>query len=153
MTRKLYRQRLTRVLLYYDASEESRAALIHACSICRAFEAELYILVVVDIESIVACASAPFTALTRTDLNACANSFLDEALRHTSIEGTNAKGGVAFGEIICCIKEKASAIDACAIVIGHRKRTWLSRIWFSLNVSERLLNEADQRIVIAVKPT
>jgi|SRR5580698_3199731 nucleotide-binding universal stress UspA family protein len=153
MTGKTGVQGLARVLLYYDASYESRAALIHACSLCRAFEAELHIQVVVDIESAVACAGAPFTVLAKTDLDECANAILDDALRRSYAKGTNAKGIVSFGEVICCMKETASAIDACAMVVGHRKRAWLSRLWFSVDIAERLLNEADQRIVIAVKPT
>jgi nucleotide-binding universal stress UspA family protein len=140
------------ILAYYNASDECRAALIHACALGRAFGTEIHILVVADIESSIACAAGPFSALAKMDPYESAQARLEEAFSLARAEGTAVRGTIEFGEVISCIDKKTDELGASTVVVGHRKRSWFSRAWLSGNVAARLLDLGVQRVVIVVTP-
>jgi nucleotide-binding universal stress UspA family protein len=139
--------------VYYDASPESQAALTHACVLGRAFNADLHVLVVSDINSVIACAESVFSNISSTaNLDDAAEAFVGSAIRQAREEGRTIEGHIEMGEPSCCIIEKAASLNACAVVIGRRKRSWLQRAWLRDQMVWRLLNAEDRRIVITVGP-
>ncbi|WP_251031333.1 universal stress protein [Paraburkholderia strydomiana] len=116
-----------RILLVYDATDESHAALLRCSQLSVELSAQVDVVLVVDLVS--------STARSAGTLNDLVYSHLEEAARHTlwaavdqlADKGVTAQGHLTFGRTVDAILRQVAVLNSHIVVVGHRTRKGLSR--------------------------
>jgi nucleotide-binding universal stress UspA family protein len=118
----------TRVLLAYDGSIEGRRALREGAKLAQLCQAEVFLLAVVELPSVV----TPDAGLAIPISNQTANyeSTLAEGVERLKELGFSPTARLEAGDPGQTIADVAEEIGAQLVVVGHRPQGRLARWWF-----------------------
>jgi nucleotide-binding universal stress UspA family protein len=117
-----------KVLLAYDGSVEGRRALREGAKLAQLFNAEVFLLAVVEVSSIM----TPEAGLTIPIDEQMENyrAILAEGVNRLEALGFSPTARVEMGDAGQKIVEVAAEIGAQLVVVGHRPQGPLARWWF-----------------------
>ncbi|WP_298134634.1 universal stress protein [Acidiferrobacter sp.] len=139
-----------KMLLCYDGTRESHAALRRGAELARGCSATVHLLAVVrtSATSIVGeslSSDAPFVEQTRQT-----EEILKEGIAQLGALGLKAQGHVVLGEPIDEIARAAQALEVDLIVLGHHTKSGFAR-WWQGSVGESLLDRSHCSILICIE--
>jgi nucleotide-binding universal stress UspA family protein len=134
------------MLLVYDGTVESQAALAHCSRLSLALSAEVDVMSVVDSITSNARSAGMLSDLAYTHLEEAARHTLHTAVGKLAENGVTAHGYLCIGRTVDAVSRHAVASRSDIVVVGHRSRRGLSR-WFGqrplhLDLAERLRGSA-----------
>jgi nucleotide-binding universal stress UspA family protein len=138
------------LLVYYDGSPESRAALLRATQLGYALTGTVHVLSVVDIGSAIGSSHGYLSEVVCSQLESAAKEVLKEAMDHLRDSGTVAYGHLAMGNAVDSMARYASLLNAELLVLGHRNPRGLARWWGPRPYHVELVKRAAGRAVITV---
>lgn len=138
------------LLVYYDGSPESRAALLRAAQLGYALTGTVHVLSVVDIASAIGASHGCLPDVVCLQLESAAKEALREAMDHLKDSGTVAFGHLATGNAVDSMARYASLLNAELLVLGHRNPRGLTRWLGPRPHHAELVKRAAGRAVIAV---
>lgn len=138
------------VLVYYDGSNESRAALQYVARLGSALAATVHVLSVVDIGSSVGASLGYLSDMACLQIEGNAKQTLKEALDYLRESGTVARGYLAAGHVVDSMAEYAQVLNAELLVLGHRNQRGLAGLWPQSANHAELVKRAAGRAVITV---
>ena len=117
-----------KVLLAYDGSIEGRRALREGAKLAQLCRAEVFLLAVVELTSIM----TPETGFTIPieEQNANYEAILAEGVKRLEALGFSPTSKLEMGDPGQKIAETAEGIEAQLVVVGHRPQGPLARWWF-----------------------
>jgi nucleotide-binding universal stress UspA family protein len=120
-----------KLLLVYDGSAESQAALERCAQLSLALSAQVDVVSVVDAESANAHCGGLLSDLAFHRLEELARSTLDHAVSQLTGDGIVASGYVSFGRLNDVVLRHTQAFNPDLVVVGHRPQARRSRWWRS----------------------
>ncbi|QGZ60169.1 universal stress protein [Paraburkholderia acidiphila] len=117
------------MLLVYDGTSESQAALQRCSQLSLALCAPVDVVAVVDAESVNASCGGLLGDVAYTHLEEMARSTLGDAVAQLANIGITANGYVKYGRIADVVARHAQTFNPDLIVLGHRARAGRSRWW------------------------
>jgi len=143
----------SRMLLVYDDTAESQAAL-HRCSqLSLALCAQVDVVSIVDSVTASATCAGMLSDLACSSMEAHARHAIDTAVGHLSNLGVTAYGFVKYGRPVDVIPLHAAAFHADIVVVGHRVRKGLERWWgerpVHLDLAERVRGAAIVTVTVS----
>ncbi len=140
----------SRILLYYDGTREARVALQRAADFAHALDAHTDVLAVVDTGAALAATGWYLSDLACATIQDQALITLREALDHMAGNGIEAKGHVAFGDVVDSISRHAGMLNSDMLVVGHRPRGKLAR-WLGGGYAHTdLVERCSGRVVVTI---
>ena len=139
-----------RILLCYDGSAEGRNALREGAEVAQCMQAETHLLAVIR----GAPGGGVVEGLSEHALRCedeASGRILQEGVDWLRERGLEAHGDIVFGNAIEEITRKVEEIHPDLIVVGHRKRSRLSR-WWSDAEDATLLDRVQCSVLVAVNP-
>ncbi|MFM0075958.1 universal stress protein [Paraburkholderia sediminicola] len=134
---------LSRMLLVYDGTDESHAALSRCAELSLALSAQVDVISVVDSVSANANSAGMLSDLAYMRLEESARHTLRIAIGKLADNGISAHGYVTFGRTVDAVSRHAATFNSDIVVLGHRTRKGLSRWWSDrpvhLDLAERLI--------------
>src|ERR1700712_1682997 len=118
-----------RILTCYDDTAEMKAALHHATSLGKSLRAELHGLVVINIAAMVSSTLGLPSDGAYLNIEDTARETLKRGLDLADERGVSAHGHVAIGNIVDNVRHYAESLRADFVVLGHRRRSGLARLW------------------------
>ncbi|MFM0501450.1 universal stress protein [Paraburkholderia caffeinilytica] len=133
----------SRMLLVYDGTDESQAALSRCAELSLALSAQVDVMSVVDAASANANSAGMLSDLAYTRLEEFGRHTLRTAIGKLADNGITAHGYLTFGHTVDAVLRHAAIFNSDIVVLGHRTRKGLSRWWgdrpVHLDLAERLL--------------
>ncbi|MGH6715032.1 MAG: universal stress protein [Bradyrhizobium sp.] len=117
-----------KVLLAYDGSIEGRRALREGAKLAQYCRAEVFLLAVVEMPSIMAPEAS--LSMTMEEQSAYYKEILDEGVKRLKALGFSPVSRLETGDPGQKIAAVAEEIDANLVVVGHRPQGRLARWWF-----------------------
>lgn len=117
-----------KVLLAYDGSIEGRRALREGAKLAQLCRAEVFLLAVVELPSIMAPEAS--LSLSIEEQNANYKAILAEGVERLKALGFSPTSRLEVGDPGQKIAEVAEQIEAHLMVVGHRPQGPLARWWF-----------------------
>ncbi|MGH6679321.1 MAG: universal stress protein, partial [Bradyrhizobium sp.] len=117
-----------KVLLAYDGSVEGRRALREGAKLAQYCRAEVFLLAVVEMPSIMAPEAS--LSMTMEEQSAYFKETLDEGVERLKALGFSPVSRLETGDPGQKIAAVAEEIDANLVVVGHRPQGRLARWWF-----------------------
>ena len=117
-----------KVLLAYDGSIEGRRALREGAKLAQYCRAEVFLLAVVEMPSIMAPEAS--LSMTMEEQSAYFKETLDEGVKRLKALGFSPVSRLETGDPGQKIAAVAEEIDANLVVVGHRPQGRLARWWF-----------------------
>jgi nucleotide-binding universal stress UspA family protein len=115
-----------KILLYFDGSKESEAALNHCVNLTTERDAVLAVLGVVDIHLLATQCGGYLSEMSLTTMEHGMSACVDRATGHLRSKGIEAHGHVAVGPAVECIRDQVDHFNAEWLVVGERIRSkWL----------------------------
>lgn len=140
----------SKILLYYDGSNESMSALRRAADLARALDAHTDILAVASTELAIAASGGYLTEMAFAQIRDSTLNVLQDALDRIEDHGISAQGHVAFGDIVSNISRHANLLGTDLLVIGHRTRNRLTRWLGCATVHSELLDQCSGLAVVTI---
>jgi nucleotide-binding universal stress UspA family protein len=117
-----------KVLLAYDGSIEGRRALCEGAKLAQYCRAEVFLLAVVEMPSIMAPEAS--LSMTMEEQSAYYKEILDEGVERLKALGFSPVSRLETGDPGQKIAAVAEEIDANLVVVGHHPQGRLARWWF-----------------------
>jgi nucleotide-binding universal stress UspA family protein len=140
----------SRILLYYDGSNESRSALHRAADLARALDAHTDILTVANTELAIAASAGYLTEMAFVQIRDSTLNVLQDAIDRMEKHGISAHGHLAHGDIVSNISRYANLLSTDLLVIGHRTRSRLKRWLGWETVHAELLERCNGLAVVTI---
>ncbi len=137
-----------KILLCYDGTLEGRKALRCGADLARDLNAETHLLSVVDMRTSIAQSAGLLTDVACGRFEETAREILQEGVNRLRERGVQAEGHFAFGYPIDEIANLAAELKVDLVVVGHRRRSGLSRWWMGSG-NTQLLDRVDCSILVA----
>ncbi|HZZ12850.1 MAG TPA: universal stress protein [Paraburkholderia sp.] len=130
------------MLLVYDGTDESHAALSRCAELSLALSAQVDVVSVVDSISANANSAGMLSDLAIMHLEEAARHTLRTAIGKLADGGVSAHGYLTFGRTVDAVSRHAATFNSNIVVLGHRAQKGLSR-WFRdrpahLDLADRL---------------
>jgi nucleotide-binding universal stress UspA family protein len=139
-----------RILTCYDDTAEMKAALHHATSLGKSLRAELHVLVVINIAAMVSSTLGLPSDGAYLNIEDTARETLKRGLDLADERGVSAHGHVAIGNIVDNVRHYAESLRADFVVLGHRRRSGLARLWHGPAPHQTLIGRCGESAVITV---
>lgn len=139
-----------KILLAYNGSAHSAAALRQAADIARAFNAELHILGIVVTTGGLAMAQAAGPTDVIEMEGARIRQALETAARNLRDQGVNVSACIRQGDPAIEIVGYARKIQADLAVLGHTDKGIITR-WFQGSIGAKLLSNLPCSLLIATE--
>jgi nucleotide-binding universal stress UspA family protein len=135
-----------KVLLAYDGSIEGRRALREGAKLAQLCRAEVFLLAVVELPSIMLPEAG--LAISIDEQNANYKSILAEGVERLKALGFSPTSRLEMGDAGQKIAEVAEEIEAHPVVVGHRPQGPLARWWFG-SVGSYLVKRVRCSVLVA----
>ena len=136
-----------RVLLAYDGSIEGRRALREGAKLAQLCHADVFLLAVVEVSSIIATEGE---GLPIDEQTASYKAVLAEGVERLKALGFSPTSRLETGDAGQKISEVAEEIEAHLVVVGHRQQGRLARWWFgSVGVGSYLVKRLRCSVLVA----
>lgn len=139
-----------KILLAYNGSAHSAAALRQAADLARAFEAELHVLGIVVTTGGLAMAQAAGPTDVIEMERARIRQALEAAAHDLKDQGVNVSACIRQGDPSNEIVGYALKIKADLVVLGHTDKGMLTR-WFQGSIGSKLLSHLPCSLLIATE--
>lgn len=139
-----------RILLAYNGSAHSAAALHQAADLARLFDAELHVLgIVVTTGGLAMAQAAGPTAVIELERTRIRQA-LETAAHNLKDQGVNVSACIRQGDPANEIVGYALKIKADLVVLGHTDKGILTR-WFQGSIGSKLLSHLPCSLLIAIE--
>ncbi len=143
----------SRILLFYDGTAESRAALLRCAELALALAAPVDVVAVVDFVDANAACAGMLSGLTAAQMEEQAHSALKDAIDELGLNGAVARGHIMFGRVTDSILRTIQLLKSDVIVVGHRARTRLARWYGDRPVHADLVDKLKGPMIVTVTLT
>ena len=139
-----------KILLCYDGTRESRAALKQGAELAATCQAEVHLLAVVQANAAAVVGEAISAEIPVRERTQRAEEILREGVERLHVRGIRAEGHMATGEPVEEISRIARELHTDLIVLGHKTRSAFAR-WWRGSIGVSLLDAAHCSILICLE--
>ncbi|MDA8390239.1 MAG: universal stress protein [Gammaproteobacteria bacterium] len=139
------------MLLCFDGTRESHAALRRGAELAAACRAQVHLLAVIQTSAMALVGEALSPEAPLADYQQRVKDILQEGVESLRALGVTAKGHIAIGDPVTEIAAAARTLSVDLIVLGHHSQSAFARWWRgSLDVS--LLDVVHSSILVCIEP-
>ncbi|WP_233889807.1 universal stress protein [Paraburkholderia flagellata] len=142
----------SRILLFYDETEEAKTALIRCANLSASLSALVDVVTVVDYIAASAITAGMLSGVLVSQMEEDARSVLKNAVDELGLNGVVARGHVAFGPTVDAILRMIERLNSDLIVVGHRTKTGLARWYGARPLHIDLVERLKGATIVTVTP-
>ncbi len=138
-----------KMLLCFDGTRESHAALKQGAELAAACHAQVHLLAVIQAGAMALVGETLSAEAPLADYQQRVTDILNEGVEDLLALGVTAKGHMAIGDPVTEIAAAAHALSVDLIVLGHHSRSALARWWRS-STDVSLLDIVHSSILVCI---
>jgi nucleotide-binding universal stress UspA family protein len=143
----------SRILLFYDGTDEAKSALLRCAELAAALAAPVDVVTVVDFVDANALCAGMLSDAAVAQMEQQARCTLNDALDELGLNGVVARGHVAFGQVVDAISQTIKMVRSDVIVVGHRTQTRLARLYRGRPLHVDLIERLKGSMIVTVTRT